>query len=126
MPAICRRLLKRRSRHFARKRRLFARRERAGEVVGEAGAIFGGRVIAQPEIGIAAGVGAIPVQIVLRRVELFLRRGQDVALDQAVQRAIGEMIGEVEHDPFGEQLLNRVPQPLVQLGVVKFIRRRKL
>src|SRR5438552_2694664 len=86
-------LSKRRSRHLAWKGGLFARRERAGEIFGEAGAILVSRVVAEPEVRIAAGVGAVPVQEVLRRVELFLGRGENVAIDQAVERPIGKMIG---------------------------------
>ena len=50
-------------------------------------------------------------------VDLLLGRRQDVADQQAVQLAVGQMIGELEHDPLVVQLVNRLPQQVVQLDV---------
>ena len=107
-------MLQRPARQLARMGRLFVIGERTVKVVQPILSLFGSGVVTQPDLRIAPHVRTIPMQVVVRRVDFFLRRGQDVAVDHCVQVAVSQVIGEVEDNPRGEQLVDGLPEPLVQ------------
>lgn len=46
--------------------------------------LFDRRIVAQPDIGVPADVGAIPMQVAVRRIDFLFLTGDNVAKDQAV------------------------------------------
>ena len=81
-------------------------RNRLAEFFDPALAILWRCIVLEPNVGVAADVGAVPMQIVSGE-SIFFSGGQNVAKDQAVQIAVRKMVGEVEHDPPLEQSVDR-------------------
>ena len=61
----------------------------------------------------------MPVEVVLRQVHLFFRRGKDVAKDHRVQLAVGEVVGELQNDPLLVQAVYGLPQQFVDRLIVE-------
>jgi hypothetical protein len=76
-------------------------------------------VVSQPDIGIAAGVRTVPMEVIGRQFDFLFAGGEDVAIDYAVQLAVGEVIGEVENDPLVVELVDHIPEDLVEVLVAE-------
>ena len=61
------------------------------------------------------------MKIVLRQVEFLLFCRQDISYDQAIELPIRKVIGVVECDAIVVELVQRIPQQIVQLLVCKVI-----
>ena len=77
--------LERPPRQLSRIRRWLRRRQRSVFRFVPVAAVFLAGVIAQPHVRIAPRVGTVPVQIVVRAVQLLLGRRQDIAEDHTIQ-----------------------------------------
>ena len=56
--------------------------------------VFAG-VVAKPYIRVAIGIRTIPVQVVTASLDQLFVGRQYVAIDQAIQLSIGQVIGEI-------------------------------
>ena len=73
----------------------------------------GCRIITEPWFWLAVPIEAVPVQVGLGQIKFLFFRGENVAVDQAIEFPVRKMIGVLEHDAVFTELVQRVPEELV-------------